>query len=391
MKYTPVPDHTAIALVRSFGLLVQQAGMYGLSHNVTQLALREAFLHLESAIAMYGPIEIAISENTLFVNGAPIKSSDTSLKNFINRIEMHKIGGVLFSPQVDNEEFMIFTKILSTSAMTLASRGGIKGAIEGAGLHAITLVNSEYRKVVEEEAEKEKLSPLPLPSAPLPLSGEKASAHDRSSGPAVLDLSDIAAAESPFGFSSPETGANSVSELDDNRKRRQENISKMADMLRSTAALIENEGMLPGETGQQQILASLERILKMVEASSRATKIRISKLAGQVEADRQTIASIESAARRRGIGFNLTRKELLEHYAEINQEMLQPVTVSSGALDLLLSGKGGPMSDSQKELIKLAFEGMGRVNQLIEYMNRISGLPETLTPDSGLIRDSYSS
>ena len=67
MKYTPVPDHTAIALVRSFGLLVQQAGMYGLSHNVTQLALREAFLHLESSLAMYGAIEIAISENTLFV------------------------------------------------------------------------------------------------------------------------------------------------------------------------------------------------------------------------------------------------------------------------------------------------------------------------------------
>ena len=163
----------------------------------------------------------------------------------------------------------------------------------------------------------------------------------------------------------------------------------MAAMLRSTAALIENEGMLPGETGQQQILASLERILKMVEASSSATKIRISKLAGQVEADRQTIASIESAARRRGIGFNLTRKELLEHYAEINQEMLQPVTVSSGALDLLLSGKSGPMSESQKELIKLAFEGMGRVNQLIAYTNRISGLPASLQPDAEVIRDSY--
>ena len=389
MKYTPVPDHTAIALVRSLGLLVQQAGMYGLSHNVTQLALREAFLHLESAIAMYGPIEIAFSENTLFVNGAPIKSNDTSLKNFVNRIEMHKIGGVLFSPQIDTEEFLIFTKLLSTSAMTLASRGGIKGAIEGAGLHAITLVNSEYRKVVEEEAEKENLpSSAPIPP-PAPAT-EKAFSLDRGSGPAVLDLSDISAADSPFGFSQPEAEPSPISERDENRMRRQENISKMAAMLRSTAALIENEGMLPGETGQQQILASLERILKMVEASSRATKIRISKLAGQVEADRQTIASIESAARRRGIGFNLTRKELLEHYAEINQEMLQPVTVSSGALDLLLSGKSGPMSESQKELIKLAFEGMGRVNQLIEYMNRISGLPETLTPDQGLVRDSYS-
>ncbi len=86
---------------------------------------------------------------------------------------------------------------------------------------------------------------------------------------------------------------------------------------------------------------------------------------------------------------NLTRKELLEQYAEINQEILQPVTVSAGALDLLLSGRCGDLSSSQKELIHLAFEGMERVNQLIAYTNRISGLPESLQPDAGVVRDTY--
>jgi hypothetical protein len=45
----------------------------------------------------------------------------------------------------------------------------------------------------------------------------------------------------------------------------------------------------------------------------------ISVLANQVDADRQTIASIESVARRRGIGIQLSRAELIQRYAKLNQ------------------------------------------------------------------------
>lgn len=379
MKYTPIPEPTSISLLRSFGLLLQQAGMYGMKHNVTALALRESFSLLESSLAVYGPVEIGVSENTLLVNALPVLSSDSAVRNFLSRIESHKLGGLLFSPEIDIEEFSILIRLLSSSSMSLAQHGGLKGAIDGAGLRFVKLVNTEYKKVPEDNE-----APPPPPPPP-----PENKTFSLGANTGVLDISaGLATAGRTFSDGNAEEDS-AASELADTRRRRRENASKMADMLRATAALIENEGALPAELGQKQILASIERILKTLEVSSHETKNQISKLAGQVEADSLTIASIESAAKRRGIGFHLTRQELLEHYAEINQEMLQPTTVSSGALDLLLSGKCGEMSPSQKEIVKLAFEGMGRVNQLIQYMSRISGLPESLTPDKAVISDTY--
>ena len=164
----------------------------------------------------------------------------------------------------------------------------------------------------------------------------------------------------------------------------------MASMLRATAALLENENQIPAGIGEKQILSSIERILKMVETSSQETKEHINRLASQVEADRLTIATIESQARNRGVGFNLTRSELLEQYAEINQEMLQPMTAAIGSLELLQSDKGDKITAAQSELVRLAHESMQRVNQLLKYMNKISGLPETLTPDADVIKGTYS-
>jgi len=385
MNYTPVPEQISISLLRSFGLLLQQAGMYGMKHNVTALALRESFDLLDSALAMYGPVEIGVSETTALVNASPVLSTDSAFRNFMSRVEIHKLGAILFSPEIDVEEFTVFIRLISSSSMALAQRGGLRGALDGAGLRSVKLVNTEYKKVLEGKD----APPPPAPPPPTPPPEDKTFSLGTGAEDGVLDLSlGLAEASPTFASDKPDDGS-PASDLEANRRRRRENASKMAAMLRATAALIENEGALPAEIGQKQILASIERILKTLEASTHETRIQVSKLAGQVEADRQTIASIESSARRRGIGFHLTRQELLEHYAEINQEMLQPATVSSGALDLLLSGKCGEMTTSQKEIIRLAFEGMGRVNQLIQYMNRISGLPDTLTPDKAVVRDSY--
>jgi hypothetical protein len=37
----------------------------------------------------------------------------------------------------------------------------------------------------------------------------------------------------------------------------------------------------------------------------------------------------------------------------------------------------------------MASDSMDRVNQLVNYLNRVTGLPESLTPDAAVIRDSY--
>ena len=58
-------------------------------------------------------------------------------------------------------------------------------------------------------------------------------------------------------------------------------------------------------------------------------------------------------------------------------------------IDLLYSGKGGPLTESQRDMLKMASDSVDRVNQLVIFMRRISGLPESYTPDLEIIEDSY--
>ena len=58
-RYNPIPDPGATALLHSIGLLLQQAGMYGMGHNVAQLALQEAFARLETTLALHGAMPLA--------------------------------------------------------------------------------------------------------------------------------------------------------------------------------------------------------------------------------------------------------------------------------------------------------------------------------------------
>ena len=68
---------------------------------------------------------------------------------------------------------------------------------------------------------------------------------------------------------------------------------------------------------------------------------------------------------------------------------MQPLTVSTGVIDMLHSGKGGALTESQRDMLKLASESVERVNQLVAYMNRIAGLPESFTPNAAIISDTY--
>jgi DNA-binding XRE family transcriptional regulator len=108
--------------------------------------------------------------------------------------------------------------------------------------------------------------------------------------------------------------------------------------------MLEHELDLDSDQQQQQILEAIARIREALAEVTRESERHIAALADQVDADRQTIASIESAARRRGLGIRLTRAELVERYAELNQEIIQPLTVSTGVIDMLGSGNAGPLT-----------------------------------------------
>lgn len=366
MAYAKIPEKEASLLVRALGLLVNQAGIYGPTHNVTRRAARSVFAELDAIVRRYGAIEIVLKDDRLLLNGSLDGMDATSARNLLDRMIMHKIGGLLFLPPVDRDEFLVCIALFGTPPATLVEeKGGFEAALKQANLRSIQAVEVAYQRVSDPDR--------PEPSVVTPPAS------------IIADVEDLAAAWAR-NFSMQ----NGVSdEPTASAETRQSRAQQLAVLLRETASVLEHDLDLDSDQRRQQILEAIVRIREALAEVTRESERHIAALADQVDADRQTIASIESAARRRGLGIRLTRAELVERYAELNQEIIQPLTVSTGVIDMLGSGNAGPLTPSQHDMLRLAAESIERVNQLVAYMRRIAGLPTSLTPDMDVIDDTY--
>ena len=392
MAYATLPESEAVLIVRALGLLVSQAGVYGAQHNVTQSAARSVFVEIEQALKTFGPVEFAISENNLLINGAEIGAGAPAGKNLFDRMTLYKAGGLLLSPPLDLREFLYFVGLFGTPPQTLAAQGGFEAVLKKAGFKSVQGINVSYHRVTGEAPESARdptKARFLSAEAAVPRAINEAQVAPRPAPPlqsGVLDLSDAMAGIAPLNSSAAagETSLQSQGVRPSALAYRQRTQALVA-MLRDAAAALEQEAA--EESGA--VNKVLDRIREVLSEMTVGSRRGIATLASELEEDRNTIASIESAARRRGIGLKLTRSELLQRYAELNQEIVQPLTVSSGVIEMLHSGKTGEMSEAQVELLKMASESMDRVNQLVNYLNSVTGLPADFTPDARLISETY--
>jgi len=380
MAYTKIPEKDAVLIVRALGLLVNQAGIYGATHKVTLSAARSVFAELEQALKNYGPIEIALKDKRVLLNGSVDGLDAAAGKNLMDRMTLHKIGGIVFLVPPDMGEFLKCIALFGSQPAVLAAQGGFEAALKQAGLRSVRVVAVAYQRVTEDESK-----PPPEPPSPEETKKPEARRPAAGFGTGVLDLS----AAWGGGTTPAEPESPPSDPVASAAAHRKERASALASLLRDTAVLLETGQGLSDEEQHQKVMEALNRIRESLIASTAESERQISALATEVDEDRQTVASIESAAKRRGIGLKISRAELVERYAELNQEIVQPLTVSTGVIDLLHSGKSGPLTESQRDLLKLASDSVERVNQLVAYMSRIAGLPESFTPDSGIIADSY--
>lgn len=375
MFYTELTDKDAVLLVRALGLLVSQASVYGSSHRVTQSAARSVFAELDQTLKTYGPVEIALKDDRVLLNGS-LNGLDESIgKNLFDRMALHKIGGLVFLPPADLSEFLTCITLFGTPPATLEAQGGFEAALKRSGVRSVRAVTVAYQRVTG-------------PSVPAPVSEPPAAPAVRRRPVSSDSLVDLATAwERDFGglAADPEESSPHLPPV----SACQERAARLAALLRDTATLLEQDSALSTEEQHRRVLSAVARIREALTASAEESQRQIAALADQVDADSQTVASIESAARRRGIGIKLTRAELIERYAELNQEIVQPLTVSTGVIDMLHTGRAGPLTESQQDMLKLAAESVDRVNQLVAYMRRIAGLPDTYTPDADIISETY--
>jgi signal transduction histidine kinase len=300
-------------------------------------------------------------------------------------MNLYKVGGLLFTPPLDRQEFQFCVNLFGTPPQKLVAEGGFEAILKRAGLRSIRVVSVAYQRVTGDEpaVASDKAKSHFFSAEPVVARIEEAVKPKR---PAMLDLSAALNGSAPLGTDDSPDLPESAPETRSAQSRR-ERSAALAAMLRDAAAALERDQ--GSEAPQTEMSGTLDKIREALSEMAAGSRRDISTLASQVDEDSKTIASIESAARRRGIGLKLTRGELVQRYAELNQEIVQPLTVSSGVIDLLSSGKAGDLSESQLELLKMAAESVDRVNQLVSHMSSISGLPESFTPDREVISDSY--
>ena len=396
MKLATIPVEEAASLLRALGLVIGQAGIYGPSHNVTQHAARALFPELEQTVARHGTIEITLRDKHMLVNGAVLDVGGSG-KNLLDRMSLHKVEGIAFLPPANIEEFLKCVTLFGTPPQALAHDGGFETAMKQASLRSVQVVNVTYRRVTKDQDVAAKTDP-DRPAKPRVLR--------RPSVTNIAGVLDLAAALPETGAPNNITGDDSMSgeasfvdippavlaQLEARRQAvavRQQRTTALADLLRQAASVLEQENSAEDAIPHEAIEGAFTQIRDMLTTITKDSERQIKTFAGQVNADRKAIADIESAARRRGIGLQLTRNDLVTRYAEISQEIAQPLTVSTGVLDLLNSGRAGELSESQRDLLKMAAESVERVNRLVDHLKQISGMPESLTPDASILKDAY--
>jgi len=85
----------------------------------------------------------------------------------------------------------------------------------------------------------------------------------------------------------------------------------------------------------------------------------------------------------------LTKRDVLRILAEIVQELFQPLSVVNCSIDMVVSKALGEVSEGQQNMLKLARDGTTRIQVLIDDLNKISGLPDTKTPDKNIMAFLY--
>ncbi len=371
MRTTPtikLPGIAKMQLVNVLGLLVNQAAVYGVEHKVVRDALPESFGKLRKLLQQYGTVEMELQGEHFFVNKSRDSMAAGVCKSLVDRMRLHRITLLHFSPPGNFSEFKIWLELFSAYPRTLEPSGGFLAALERAKLHGIHARQVEWRSASRKSDGA--------------LGTGDAVAAKTDGGAPRIDLQEALTAWEQE-FVTQDTGVDTL-----NIPVRS-HADCLAARLRRLARLLEADHALGEQEGSQPILHELSEIRDAMSASGMAAMESVAAFSKSLAADSRIVDTIESGAQQQGAKLDMTRAETIRRHAELNQEIMQPLTVSSGVIDMLHSGRLGTLSEAQQEMLKLAAESLERVQQLAEYMRQMVGLPQSFAPDSRIIRETY--
>lgn len=158
-------------------------------------------------------------------------------------------------------------------------------------------------------------------------------------------------------------------------------LEKMEDDIQK----LQDKGEGTGEDAGSEFSGLMKDVGQEVEKMVFQTEKKIQKLVVQVKEDNSEDAGTAGKKGEKA----LSKKKLLEMLAEIVQELCQPLAVIHCSIEMMLGGCIGEISEQQTEMLSLADESGKKLQQLIDHLLEISGVPTTLKPDQEIQASVY--
>lgn len=165
-------------------------------------------------------------------------------------------------------------------------------------------------------------------------------------------------------------------------------LQHIAVLLSRLQNIVDNVGTSVGDEESTKLVETAVSMQQAVATAAEGTERKIQQLADEIEEEKKAEESGEPEPEP-GAPPRMSRGRMLEILAEIVQELCQPLSVINCTLQMMLSGKLGDVTESQTAMIKLAQESSDRIKMLTDSLRRISGEPETLSPDLALTSSFY--
>ena len=368
---TKIPLDEALSLVRDFGLLVNQAAIYGVEHRVIQDQAGEFFKRIQELAKAHEMIEFSIKGDKLAVNGEAEGMDLMSTRNLKERMVIHKLPGIFFSPQLKQDDFLSFLACLAKPPVRVQEMGGFEQVLKESNMKGVSLVHFVYERVDTSTSK----------------SGAPSQKGEEKQPPARQHKSSPKRTYDILEDSGQEVSSSNNPEKDVTRqagRARQRVQTELDSLLNDVTQLVGHEDD-PTDTRMIEKLRSIRNTLR---TSTETSKERITTFLGPLAKGEPT--SDASRARENRVNvLDFRHSEYMRRFAELTQEIAQPLTITNGVIELLGKGQAGPLTETQMEFINLALESVDRVNQLINYMHTLYGEPASYIPDAGIVQETY--
>ncbi|NIO03707.1 MAG: hypothetical protein GTN74_03580 [Proteobacteria bacterium] len=134
-------------MIRQLNVAVVNTKVYAPDHPTTANSFQRSYDALKRIFEQKGELTLGVVENTLIVDEAPVEESDSLILKFIDELKSRNIEGLVFYPDISQEEFKAFLDCLSEEPDQLIDGGGAQKYLESRGVSRILANEVKYGRL----------------------------------------------------------------------------------------------------------------------------------------------------------------------------------------------------------------------------------------------------